>query len=84
MCILTYANFALKKEPYTNKQAGKEARWRCTGNKNHRRADSGCWAPGVHYTVLFTLYTLEFSIIIFFVSKRAFKVTHEFLAFVFI
>lgn len=58
-----------KKELYKNNQVGKETGWSHSLNKNHKVVDCGCWVPGAHYTILFTLYMFEISIIIFFLRK---------------
>lgn len=56
--------------------SGKGARWRCTRNEH-----DSCVIPVAGYlgsVILLCLLCirLKFSIIIFFLSKRAFKVTH--------
>ena len=51
--------------------------------KNHRLGGGGCGTWGSLYYCLLCIY-LKNSVIISYLSKRVFKVTHEFLAFVFI
>lgn len=51
--------------------------------KNHRLGGGGRGTWGSLYCCLLCIY-LKSSVIISYLSKRVFKVTHEFLAFVFI